>query len=288
MSLSILLIFALLYINQGMLTCSTVRKKDSWLITNFQNLWPRRFTMFWHLCQSALSKPHQIQWVSIHFCCSSNWLLWGTDVLKYELCVDPPALFEATRSVLQSDIPSQANAIQGWVHPSSTQIPRMSVTSKMEMLWSKRYPWKTGQTNESLCGKYTEHLKKEIWPIKVLSVWWLPRWSFYKDNSHLRWKKSSGSNSSYSKEAPQVHCLKNDFLSVKVNQLGYIFVGWWNGDTIGTDQKPPEEYLMEAVHCSCRTNSATPETATEKNTDLMTPDEYYVPMWCLILNKDRG
>ena len=106
-----------LYINQAMLTCSTVRTKNSWLITKFQNLWPRRFTMLWHLCQSTLSKPHQIQWVWIHFCCSSNWLLWGTDVLKYEICVDPPALFEATGTVLQSDIPSQANAIQGWVHP---------------------------------------------------------------------------------------------------------------------------------------------------------------------------
>ena len=109
--------------------------------------------------------------------------------------------------------------------------PRMTVTSTMEMLWSKKYPWKTGQTNESLCGKYTEHLKKEIWPTKVLSVWWLPRWSLYKDNSHLKWKKSSGSNSSYSKVAPYVHCLKIDFLSVKVNQLGYIFVEWWNCDT---------------------------------------------------------
>ena len=102
----------------------TVRTKDSWLITKCQNLLPRRFTMLWHLCQSTLSKPHQIQWAWIHFCCSSNWLLWGTDVLKYEICVDPPALFEATGTVLQSDIPSQANAIQGWVHPSSTQIPQ--------------------------------------------------------------------------------------------------------------------------------------------------------------------
>ena len=92
---------------------------DSW-----QPLWPRRVTMLWHLCHSTLSEPHQIQWVWIHFCCSSNSLLWGTDVLKYELCVYPPALFQATGTMLQSDIPSQANAIQGWVHPSSAQIPQ--------------------------------------------------------------------------------------------------------------------------------------------------------------------
>ena len=108
--------------------------------------------------------------------------------------------------------------------------PRVTVTSTMEMLWSKKYPWKTGQTNESLCGKYTEHLKKEIWPTKVLSLWWLPRWPLCKDTSHLRWKKSSGSNASYWRGTLGT-LLKNDFLSVKVNQLGYIFVGWWNGDT---------------------------------------------------------
>ena len=107
-----------------MLTCSTVRTKDSWLIIRFQTLWPKRVTMLWHLCQNTLSKPHQIQWVWIHFCCSSNSLLLGTDVLRYELCVYPPVLYEATGSMLQSDKPSQANTIQGWVHPSSTQFPQ--------------------------------------------------------------------------------------------------------------------------------------------------------------------
>ena len=70
-----------------MLTCSTVRTKYSCLITRFQTLWPRRVAMLWHLCQSTLSKPDQIQWVWIHFCCSSNSLLLGTDVFKYELYV---------------------------------------------------------------------------------------------------------------------------------------------------------------------------------------------------------
>ena len=185
-----------------MLTCSTVRTKYSWLITKFQNLWPSRFTMLWHLCQSTLSKPHQIQWVWIHFCCSSNWLLWGTDVLKYEICVDPPALFEATGTVLQSEYHLRQMPYRDEYTLQVLKSPRMTVTSTMEMLWSKKYPWKTGQTNESLCGKYTKHFKKEIWPTKILSVWWLPMWSLYKDNSHLRWKKSPGNNSSYSKEAP--------------------------------------------------------------------------------------
>ena len=38
--------------------------------------------------------------------------LLGRDVLKYGLCVYPPALVEATGTMLQSDKVSQANAIQ--------------------------------------------------------------------------------------------------------------------------------------------------------------------------------
>ena len=66
-----------------------------WLITMFQTLWPRRVTMLWHLCQSTLSRPHQTQWVWVNFCCSSSSLPLGADVLKYELCVYSPVLFEA-------------------------------------------------------------------------------------------------------------------------------------------------------------------------------------------------
>ena len=71
---------------------SSTRTKVSWLINRFQNLWPKRVTMLWHLCQSTLSKSHQIQWVWIHFCCSSTSLLLGADVLRYEICVYPGAV----------------------------------------------------------------------------------------------------------------------------------------------------------------------------------------------------
>ena len=141
-----------------MLTCNTVRTKDSCLITRFQTLWPRRVTMLWHLC--TLSKPHQIQWVWIHFCCSSNSLLLGTDVLNHELCVYPPALFEPAGTMLQSDQSSQANAIQGWIHHSSIQIPQYVSYIYVGGALIKKNLWKTGQTCESLCGKYTEYVKK--------------------------------------------------------------------------------------------------------------------------------
>ena len=46
-------------------------------------------------------------------CCSSNSLLLGTDVLRCELCVYPPALFEVTGTILQHNKAFQANTIQG-------------------------------------------------------------------------------------------------------------------------------------------------------------------------------
>ena len=58
----------------------------------------------------------------------------------------------------------------------------------------------TRQTYESLCGKYTEYVKKGIWPNKVMFDG-CPGGPSTEDNSHLRWKKSSGSNFSYLKEA---------------------------------------------------------------------------------------
>ena len=166
-----------------------------WLITRFQTLWPRRVTMLWHLCQSTLSKPHQIQWVWIHSCCYSNSLLLSTDVLKYELCVSLPALFDAAGTMLQSDKPSQANAIQGWVQPSSIQIPQDISYIYDGGAQIHEIPLKTWQTYGSLCGKYTEYVKK-ICPTKVLFDGY-PGGPSTEDNSHLRWKKLS----SYLKEA---------------------------------------------------------------------------------------
>ena len=111
-------------------------------------------------------------------------------------------VFEATGTMLQSHKPSHANAIQGWVPSSSTQIPQdVSYIYDGDALIHK-IPRKTGQTYESLLrGKYTEYVKKkEIWPTNVLFDGY-PGGPSTKDNFHLRWKKSSGSNFSYSKEA---------------------------------------------------------------------------------------
>ena len=72
-------------------------------------------------CDTCVKVPYQSH---IRYSeCGSTFavpLLLGTDVLKYELCVYPPALLEAAGTMLQSDKPSQPNAIQGWIQPSST------------------------------------------------------------------------------------------------------------------------------------------------------------------------
>ena len=55
----------------------------------------------------------------------------------------------------------QPNAMQGWVPPSSTQIPQdVSYIYDGDALIHK-IPWKTGQAYGSLSGKYIEYVKKK-------------------------------------------------------------------------------------------------------------------------------
>ena len=215
-----------------MLTSSTVRTKYPCLITRFQTLWPRRVTMLWHLCQSTLSKPHQIQWVRIHVSCSSNSLPLGTDMLKYELCVYPPALFEAAGSMLQSDKPSQANAIQGWIHPSSIQIPQYvsniyvggALIPNNNSIENWADLWVTVWKVCWVC-------KKKTGPTTVLSVWWLLRWSFYKRQFSSQTEEIIWQELFLSERNNLGTLLKKDFFSVRVKQLGYIFcwvMEWWH------------------------------------------------------------
>ena len=83
LSLCILMILALLHINQGMLTCSKVRTRYS-----LNNDWSQGFRLRDQeelpCCDACVKLPCQG-----HIKYS---LLLGRDVLKYELCVYPPAL----------------------------------------------------------------------------------------------------------------------------------------------------------------------------------------------------
>ena len=95
----------------------------------------------------------------------------------------------------------QANAIQGWVQPSSTQTPQdVSYIYDWGGLIHK-IPWKTGLTYESLCGKYILSMLKTKYDQPKFCLMATQVVLLQKNNSHLRSKKSSGSNSSYLKEA---------------------------------------------------------------------------------------
>ena len=65
------------------------------------------------------------------FCCSSNSLVSGTDVLRCELCVYPPALFEATGTMLQPNKAFQANTPQS---PSTQSINMTTDTLRVTMI----------------------------------------------------------------------------------------------------------------------------------------------------------
>ena len=142
------------------------------------------------------------------------------------LSVDPLVLFEQLITVVYKCVTvwamcSSPNTIWGYWHHVTTQQSisskchtGMSTTFKyskpsrcqLPLKWRCSDPQNSANTGPSLCGKYTEYVKKEIWPKNVLFDGY-PDGSSINDNSHLRCKKSSGSNFSYLQETTQVHCL---------------------------------------------------------------------------------
>ena len=119
----------------------------------------------------------------------------GADVLKYELCVYSPVLFEAPCCNPSSKCHTGMSTTFRYSNPAGCQLH----------LWLR---WSDPQNSMENCADlwvtvwkiYTEYVKNEIWPTKVLFDGH-PGGSCTKNNSHLRSKKSSGSNSSYLKEA---------------------------------------------------------------------------------------
>ena len=113
--------------------------------------------------------------------------------------------------------------------------PRMSVTSMMGVLWSTKFHGKLGR----LMSHFVESIlcmskKKYDQPKFFLFDGYLGGPST-KDNSHLRWKKSSGSNSSYSKVATWVHCLKRMSFRSKWTNCGTFLLGDGMVTPTGTD-----------------------------------------------------
>ena len=170
------------------------------------------------LWQSTLSRPHQIQWVWVNFCCSSNSLLLGADVLKYELCVYSPVLFEAPCCNPSSKCHTGVSTTFKYSNPTECQLHlwlRWSDPQNFMENWADLWVtvWKI----------YTGYVKHEIWPTnalfdghpggsstkKTIFIW--------DRRNHLAvtlliWKKGNLGT-----------LLKKDFLSVKVNQWRGIF-----------------------------------------------------------------
>ena len=86
----------------------------------------------------TISKPHQIQWVWIQ-------LLLGTDALKHELCVYPPALFGLlTPCCNLTNHPKQMPYRDEQHNLQEFKSFRMWVTSKMDVLWYTKFHGKMG------------------------------------------------------------------------------------------------------------------------------------------------
>ena len=145
------------------------------------------------------------------------------DVLKCELCAYPPALFEATGVMLQPNKAALADAIWGTIQPSSPQVPQdVSYVLDGGALIHK-IPWITGQTYESLCGSYSDYVKRKYGQATIVFDGYTCGPST-KDNSHLRRKKSSGSNTVLFTRDMACTLHKEDFLSNKENKQRFIYL----------------------------------------------------------------
>ena len=149
--LCILLILTLLHINQGMLTCKTVR-------TNYsrQNDWSQGF----RLCDQE-ELPCWATYVKVpcqghirYSECGSTSAVPAAQYCWVQMCLHMSYVFILQYYLRHHAAIHQVHAIQGWVQTSSTQIPQdVSYIYHWGSLIHK-IPWKTGLTYESLCGKY--------------------------------------------------------------------------------------------------------------------------------------
>ena len=133
MSLSILLILALLYINQGMLTCSTVRTKDCWLITKFQNC-DQEDSPCCDTCVKVRYQSH-IRYNG----CGSTSVVPAIDYCEVQMCLSMNYVFtphHCVRLLAPCCNPTYHLKQMPYRDEYTLQVlksPRMTVTSTMEM-----------------------------------------------------------------------------------------------------------------------------------------------------------
>ena len=187
-----------------MLTCSTVRTKDSW-----QNDRSQGFRLCDRdelpCCDTCVKVPYpsHIRYSE----CRSTSAVPATHYCWVQMCLSMSYGFilqHYLRPIAPCCNPTNHLKQMPYRDVYNLQVlkpPKISVTSMREVLWSIKFHENHELTAESLFGKYTEYVKKEIWSTKVLFGGYPGGSSTKKNNSHLTSKKSSGSNSSYLKEA---------------------------------------------------------------------------------------
>ena len=112
----------------------------------------------------------------------------------------------------------QANAIQGWIQPSSNQIPQ---DGSYIYDWGgliHKIPWRAGLTYESLCGKYilsmlkTKYDQQKFCLMATQVVLLQKNKQFSSEIEEIIWQWLF-----LFERGNLGTLLKNDFLSVKVN-----------------------------------------------------------------------
>ena len=149
LSLCILLIVALLHTNQGMLTCSTVRTKDSW-----QNDWSQDF----RLCDqeglpchdTCVKVPYQSH--IRHNECGPTSAAPATHYFWVQMCLSMSYVFILQcywlRLLAQCCNPTNHLKQMPYRDEYNFQVvksPRMSVTSMMRVLWFNKFHGKLGR-----------------------------------------------------------------------------------------------------------------------------------------------
>ena len=192
-----LLIVTLLHINQRMLTCSTVRTKDSW-----QNDWSQGFRLCdqeeFPYCDTCVKVPYQSPiWYGE---CGSTSAVPATHYCWEQICLSMTHVLILPR-YLRLLAPCY-NPTSKWHTGISTTFKYSNPPGCQLHLW-----WRCSDPQNSM--KNWADLWVTVWKVYWVcqkrnmtnqrSVWWLPRCSF-----HIRQfssEMSSNSNSSYSKEA---------------------------------------------------------------------------------------
>ena len=155
-----------------MLTCSTVRTKYSCLITRFQTLWQKELPC----CDICVKVPYQSH---IRYSeCGSTFAVPATHYCWVQMYLSMNYVF-----ILQHYLRLLAPCCNPTNHlkqmPSKYSNPPVC---QLHLCWMCSDPKKSMENWADLWVTVWKvyWVCQKIGPTKVISVWWLLRWSFYK------------------------------------------------------------------------------------------------------------